>query len=67
MCTHKGVGAERKREIVLSRLYAEPGSGLDLTTLISGPEPKPSVRGLTDCITQGTQRDKECFNEHPHM
>lgn len=30
----------------------EPEVGLDLMTLRSGPEPRPRVRGLTDCITQ---------------
>jgi len=44
---------ERERETLAdSVLSAEPGMGLDLGILRSGPELKPRVRHLTDFATQ---------------
>lgn len=44
----EGRESESEAESVLN---TEPTLGLDLTTLRLGTEPKPRVRGLTDCIT----------------
>lgn len=58
---HVGQGAEEKGKIVPSGLHAEPGAGLDPTTLRdqdperSRPDQKPRVRHLTDSATQVPQ------------
>lgn len=41
-----GADGEKKRNLDFA-LSTEPNVGLDLRTLISAPEPKPGVEGLT--------------------
>lgn len=48
----QGGGKKSQADSVLS---VEPDGGLDLTVLGSGPEAKPRVGGLTDCVTQAPQ------------
>ena len=43
------MGGENLKQTALGM---EPDMGLDLTSLRSGPEPKPRVGCLTDCATQ---------------
>jgi len=40
-------------------LSVEPGTGLTVTTWISGPEPKPRVGCLTSCTPRSPR--PECF------